>query len=173
MLKTWREKAESFKYLDAQSETKIIKTRMSDLSLQISKKRWLNHISLCLLKTKLKMNEAALSVMSSIETKLSCSVTLMLSVLWLIIISVIDNCSTDEIKKCWARLKETFEWSLKFLIYLNRLSSHFLSNNQLFWFLWILSDKWHRILTIIIFSKRNIRLQRLTHSRNKYLSFVC
>lgn len=173
MLKTWREEVESFKHLDAQSAMKIIKTWMSDLSLQISKKKWLNYINLCFLKAKLKINEAVLSIMSSIETKLSCSVTLMLSVMWLIIISVIDNCLTDEIKKCWVRLKKTSEWSLKFIIYLNHFSSHFLSNNQSFWFSWILSDKWYQILTIIIFSKRNIHLQRLIHSRNKYLSFVC
>jgi len=173
MLKTWREEAESFEHLDAQSATKIIKTRMSDLSLQISKKKWLSHISLCLLQTKLKMSEAVLSIMNSIEIKLSCCITLMLSVSWLIIVSVIDDCSIDDIKKCRARLEETSEWSLKFIVYLNRSSLHLLSNNQSFWFLWILSDEWHWILTIIIFSKKNTRLQRLTHSRNEYSNFVC
>jgi len=69
----------------------------------------LNRTSLCLLQAELKMGEAVLPVMGSIEAGLSCSVTLMLGVSRLIIVSAIDDCSAGDIEECRARLEEISE----------------------------------------------------------------
>ncbi len=61
--------------------------------------------SLCLLQAELKMGEAALPVMGSIEAGLSCSVTLVLDASRLAIVPAIDDGSTGERRNAERDLK--------------------------------------------------------------------